>query len=217
MRKLRVVLVDDHAVLQEGLAILINTQSDMEVVACAEDGRTALLCVQEYHPDVVVVDISMPGVNGVQATTQIRQLYPEVHVVVLTRHSEPCYIRQLLQSGARGYVLKQAVAKELITAIRAVASGETYLDTMLAHRVARQFVAAGTNPGQRLDLSDRETSVVRLIAYGYSNKEIASQLGISVKTVDTYKLRAMEKLGLHSRAALVRYALQRGWFDDQPG
>jgi DNA-binding NarL/FixJ family response regulator len=136
-------------------------------------------------------------------------------VVVLTRHSEQGYVRQLLQAGARGYVLKQSGAEEFITALRAVAAGSTHLDTSLAHRVVDDFVRTRTQAIEppEPDLSERETDVVRLTAHGYSNKEIATQLGLSVKTVDTYKARAMEKLGLYSRAALVRYALQRGWLD----
>ncbi|MFL5800923.1 MAG: response regulator [Roseiflexaceae bacterium] len=215
MRKLRVFLADDHVVLREGLALLIGAQSDMEVVGQAGEGRAVIERALDCRPDVVVMDVSMPGANGTQVTAQLRQTYPEVQVVALTRHGEPGYIRQMLQAGAQGYVLKQAAGAELLNAIRAVASGSTYLDETLASRVVQSFVRAQGQGGesQEPDLSDREADVVRLTAHGYSNKEIATQLGVSVKTVDTYKTRAMEKLGLHGRAALVRYALQRGWLD----
>jgi DNA-binding NarL/FixJ family response regulator len=215
MPKLRVFLADDHAVLREGLTVLIDAQHDMEVVGQAGDGRVALQQTMDCRPDIMVVDISMPSLNGMQLTEQLKHACPDVQVVVLTRHTEPGYIRQMLQVGAGGYVLKQADAAELIAAIRAVAAGGTYLDSSLADRVVHNFVRTqvqgGTIPDS--DLSERETAVVRLTAQGYSNKEIATQLGISAKTVDTYKARAMEKLGLRTRASLVRYALQRGWLD----
>jgi DNA-binding NarL/FixJ family response regulator len=215
MRKLRIFLADDHAVLREGLALLVAAQPDMEVVGQAGDGRTVLQQTLDCQPDIVVMDVSMPGVNGAQITAQLRQACPSVEVVALTRHGEPGYVRQMLQAGAHGYVLKQAAGQELIGAIRAVAAGGTYLDSTLVGRVIHKFVRGQAQSGEMpdLDLSEREADVVRLTAFGYSNKEIAGQLGIAVKTVDTYKTRAMEKLGLHSRAALVRYALRRGWLD----
>lgn len=215
MPKLRIFLADDHAVLREGLVVLINAQHDMEVVGQAGDGRAVLQQTVDCRPDVVVLDISMPGLNGMQLTEQLKHACPEVRVVVLTRHTEPGYVRHMLQLGAGGYVLKQADAEELIAAIRAVAAGGTYLDSSLAGRVVHNFVRTQGQSSfvQDSDLSEREADVVRLTAQGYSNKEIATQLGISVKTVDTYKARAMEKLGLRTRAELVRYALQRGWLD----
>jgi DNA-binding NarL/FixJ family response regulator len=217
MRKLRVFLVDDHAVLREGLALLIDAQPDMEVVGQAGDGRTVLQQTLDCQPDIVVMDVSLPGASGAQVAAQLRQSCPDVQIVALTRHGEPGYVRQILQAGARGYVLKQAAGLELIGAIRSVAAGGTFLDATLADRVVHNFVRGQSQGGEQhdLDLSDREADVVRLTAFGYSNKEIATQLAISVKTVDTYKMRAMEKLGLHSRAALVRYALQRGWLDQE--
>jgi two-component system, NarL family, response regulator NreC len=215
MQKLKVFLADDHIVLREGLALLIDAQLDMQVVGQAGDGRSVLQQTLECEPNVVVMDVSMPGANGAQVTAQLRESCPNVYVVALTRHGEPGYVRQMLAAGASGYVLKQAAATEIIDAIRSVATGKTYLDSSLAGRLVHNFVRGQAPTGEVLesDLSARETDVVRLTAYGYSNKEIAAQLGISVKTVDTYKMRAMEKLGLHSRAALVRYALQRGWLE----
>lgn len=214
MRKLRIFIADDHVVLREGLTMLIDAQPDMEVVGQAADGRTLAQQIQSCQADIVIMDISMPG-GGAQATAQLRQSSPGVQVIALTRHSESGYVRQLLQAGARGYVLKGAGAAELIDAIRAVAAGDTYFDSTLTSRAVHAFVRAQTESSgaTESDLSEREAEVVRLTAYGYTNKEIATQLGISTKTADTYKARAMEKLGLHSRAELVRYALQRGWLD----
>ena len=211
--KLRVYLADDHAVVRAGLKALINAEPQMEVSGEAGDGRTACQEVQELQPDVVVMDVSMPKMNGAQATAQLKQACPNVKVLALTVHEDKGYLRLLLEAGASGYVLKRAAAEDLIHAIRTVAAGGVYLDPALAGKVVGSFVRAPA--GQRVpeggDLSDREAEVVRLIAAGYSNKEIASQISLSVKTVETYKARSMEKLGLHSRAEIVRYALQRGW------
>jgi DNA-binding NarL/FixJ family response regulator len=213
MAKLRIYLADDHAVVREGLKALINAQPQMEVIGEAGDGATACQEVPELQPDVAVMDVSMPGVNGAQATSQLKQTCPNVKVLALTVHEDKGYLRLLLEAGASGYVLKRAAAEELIHAIRTVSTGGVYLDPTLAGKVVGSFVRApaGKSAPEGGDLSDRESEVLRLIAAGYTNKQIASQLDVSVKTVETYKARSMEKLGLDSRADLVRYALQRGW------
>ncbi len=213
MTKLRVFLADDHAVVREGLKALINAQAGMEVIGEAADGQTALTEATELEPDVVIMDISMPGLSGAKATAQLKQACPQVRVLALTVHEDGSYLRQLLEAGAAGYVLKRAAAEELVHAIRAVASGGVYLDPGLAGKVVNSFVRkqAAKEPNAGPDLSEREEEVVRLIAQGYSNKEIAARLAISVKTVETYKARSLEKLGLRGRTDLVRYALQRGW------
>jgi DNA-binding NarL/FixJ family response regulator len=211
MLKRRIFLADDHLVLREVLALLINRQPDMEVVGEASDGRDIVQQVLTCEPNLVIMDISLPGQSGIETTRQLRQRYPDVQVIALTRHSELGYVQQLLQAGARGYVLKRASSEDLLSAIRAVAAGGTYLDSELSHQPTSAHL--GQNGGVRVELSEREIDVVRLTAHGYSNKEIAAQLDISVKTVDTYKSRAMDKLGLYNRADLVRYALKLGWFD----
>jgi DNA-binding NarL/FixJ family response regulator len=213
MTGLRVFLADDHAVVREGLKSLIDAQPDMEVTGEAGDGQSACELVPGLRPDVVVMDVSMPGMNGARATEQLRLACPEVKVLALTVHEDKGYLRQLLEAGAVGYVLKRAAAEELIRAIRTVAAGGVYLDPALAGTVVGGFVRkpAGRGTPPAADLSDREAEVVRLVAAGHSNKEIAARLEISVKTVETYKARSLEKLGLHSRADLVRYALGRGW------
>jgi DNA-binding NarL/FixJ family response regulator len=214
--KLRVYLADDHAVVRAGLKALINAEPQMEVSGEAGDGRTVCLQVPELQPDVVVMDVSMPQMNGAQATAQLKQAWPSVKVLALTVHEDKGYLRLLLEAGASGYVLKRAAAEELIHAIRTVAAGGVYLDPALAGKVVGSFVRppAGKGVPEGGDLSDREAEVVRLIAAGYSNKEIATRLSLSVKTVETYKARSMEKLGMESRADLVRYALQRGWLQN---
>ena len=213
--KLKVFLVDDHAIVREGVASLIATQSDMEVVGQAGDGETAMQFIQSCVPDVVIMDISMPKFNGMQATAQLHDMCPDTVVLALTRHTDVNYARQIMQAGARGYVLKQAAAKDLIVAIRTVAAGGVYLDPTIGGRMLDTGMQRQASGAVQEALSEREAEVVRLIAYGYSNKEIAAQLAISVKTVDTYKARAMEKLQLFSRTALVRYALEQGWMNQE--
>jgi DNA-binding NarL/FixJ family response regulator len=216
MTEVRVFLADDHAVVREGLKALISAQSGITVVGEAADGESACQQVAGLKPDVVVMDVSMPGLTGSQATERLKEECPLVKVLALTVHEDKGYIRQLLSAGAAGYVLKRAAPEELIHAIRVVAAGGVYLDPTLAGKVVGGFVqrpAAGSSMNGGA-LSDREAEVARLTAAGHSNKEIASRLELSVKTVETYRARGMEKLGLQSRADLVRYAVQQGWLKD---
>jgi DNA-binding NarL/FixJ family response regulator len=211
--KLRVFLADDHAVVREGLRALINRQSDMEVVGEAADGGSAREQLMTHPADIAVIDLSMPELNGMQLTEWLNRERPQVRVIALTVHQDTVYLKRLLEAGAKGYVLKRAAAEELIQAVRKVAGGQIYLDASVAHNlVEREFGerVLSKRPGTR-PLTDREMEVARLIAQGYSNKEIASSLGISVKTVETHKARIMEKLGIESRVELIRYAMDEGW------
>ena len=212
MAKLRIFLADDHTVVREGLKTLVNRQTDMEVVGEASDGADLWRLARDCDADVVIMDISMPQVNGAEATIELRRHCPDIKVLALSVHEDSSYLRQLLEAGASGYVLKRSAAETLIQAIRLVADGGVYLDPALAGKIVGSLFGT-TAAGAALDveLSDREADVIRLIAHGYSNKEIAAQLSLSIKTVETYKGRAMDKLGLDSRVAIVRYALQRGW------
>jgi DNA-binding NarL/FixJ family response regulator len=214
--KLRVYLADDHAVVREGLKVLINAQPDMEVTGEAGEGKTACLQIQAHQPNVAIMDVSMPEMSGAQATEQLKRTCPTVKILALTVHEDKGYLRQLLEAGAAGYMLKRAAAEELIHAIRTVAEGGVYLDPAIAAKVVGSFVRHPAQGGLSVgaDLSERETEVIRLVAAGHTNKEIASHLALSVKTVETYKIRSMDKLGLHSRADLVRYALQSGWLQN---
>jgi two-component system response regulator NreC len=212
--KVRVILADDHVVVREGLKRLIESQPDIDVVGEAADGREAVEQAIKHCPDVAVLDVSMAPVGGVQATRELRQHCPDTRVLALTVHEDRSYVQELLEAGASGYVLKRAAAEELISAIRAVASQGIYVDP----RVTGKLISAlghrrATFSDSKAELSDRETEVMRLIAQGYTNKEISAQLGVSVKTVETYKARSMEKLGLHSRVDIVRTATERGWLD----
>jgi len=213
MAKLRIFLADDHVVVREGLKALINRQPDMLVIGEAGDGETAWQQARECQPDIVIMDITMPGLNGVLATTRLKRACPQIKVLALSVHDDTSYLRQLLTAGAVGYVLKHAAADDLIQAIRIVAAGGIYLDPALAgHVVARYVQVPGVASAlEGTELSERETDVVQRVAHGYSNKEIAAQLNLSVKTVETYRARALDKLGIESRAELVRYALEHGW------
>lgn len=211
--KLQIFLADDHVVVREGLKALINAQPDMIVIGEAGDGQIAWQQARECQPDVVIMDITMPAMNGVQATVQLKRACPTIKILALSVHEDTSYLRQLLAAGAAGYILKHAAADDLIQAIRLVAAGGVYLDPALAGHVVARYVRvpAVTSALLGTELSERETEVVQRVAQGYSNREIAAQLKLSVKTVETYRARAMEKLGVESRAALVRYALSRGW------
>lgn len=214
MNKCRILLADDHQTVREALRVLLNLQADLEVIGEAADGGAAVQRALQLAPDVVVLDLSMPGVGGLQAIRDLRRRCPSTHVLALTRHSAAGYLQQVLQFGAAGFVLKQSPAAELLEGIRTVARGGTYVDravtTYLLRDQARQPASAGQAPR---GLSTREEEVLRLIANGYSNKETAARLRISVKTVDTHKANAMQKLGMSSRIDLVRLAHLEGWFE----
>lgn len=216
MTKLRILLAEDHKVMREGLRMVVNRETSMEVVGEADNGATAVALALELRPDVVVMDVSMPELNGLKAMEALNRLMPEAKILILTRHTDTSYVQQLLQSGARGYVLKQSPSDELVRAIQRVAAGQTYLDPA----VTEQAIGAGSSrPGTRgstaaKTLSRREEEVLRLVALGFLTKEIAARLAISMKTVETHKANAMTKMGMHTRIDIVRYAVLQGWLQD---
>jgi two-component system response regulator NreC len=214
--RLRILLVDDHVVVRQGLKLLIEGQKDLVVVSEAGDGASAIQQAQELQPDVIIMDISMPGMNGLVATRTLKRQQPDAVIVTLTRHSDDAYLQELLRAGVSAYVLKQSAPAELIQAIRASAAGGQYLDSTLTARVTAGFLS---RDGRKLNQpgatpSDRESEVLRLIAGGYSNKEIAARLALSVKTVEAHKANAMRKLGLNGRIDIVKYAILQGWLKD---
>jgi len=213
MNMLKVFLADDHAVIRESLRLLINAQADMECVGEAGDGREAVERVRRLLPDVAVLDISMPHMNGLQATERIKQCCPQVKVVTLTRHADGGFLQQLIRAGVGGYVLKQSTSDVLLAAIRAVAEGGIYLDPAVTGKIIGGFARERAKPGAASpsELSEREQEVLRLIALGHSNKEIAAQLGLSVKTIEAHKANAMQKLDMKGRTDIVSYAILRGW------
>jgi len=218
---IRLLLVDDHAVVRTGLRMLLNAQEDMEVVGEASDGDEALEKARLFHPDVVLMDLSMPFGSGLEATRRITADLPEVKVLVLTMHDDEGYLKKALENGASGYVVKSAADAELITAIRAVVRGGVVIDPGVARELVRDW-RKSAGPGgaaqpsaemggvRRTALSPRESEVLRMIALGHTLPEIAQKLGLSVKTVETHKAHLMEKLGLRSRSDLVRYAIKNG-------
>ncbi|MEX2271442.1 MAG: response regulator transcription factor [Vicinamibacterales bacterium] len=213
---LRILVADDHATVRQGLRLLIDSQPDMSVVGEAADGDAVLEQAKALEPDLVVMDISMPGMNGLVATRMLKRVRPGVAIVALTRHEDDTCLEELLRAGASGYVLKQSTPTEFLQAIRAVAAGGVYLDPAMTPRVADGLLdrdrAVSGRP--RASISDRESAVLRLIAIGHSNKEVASQLDISVKTVEVHKANAMRKLGLTGRVDVIRYAVLQGWLYD---
>ena len=218
MAKIRLLVVDDHPVVRAGLRTLLRGQSDMDVVGEAVDGGQAVTQAVELKPDVVIMDITLEGINGLVATREIKKRLPETKVLVLTMHDSEEYLREMLEAGATGYVLKQAADTELAVAIRAVQRGEIYLypvfnRVLLGDLAADKFARDRSGVDSYGLLSHREKEVLRLVALGYTNRQIADQLFLSVKTIETYRARVMEKLDLGSRAALVRYALGKGLMD----
>jgi two-component system, NarL family, response regulator NreC len=213
---LRILLADDHVTVRHGLKLLVDGQPDMKVIAEASDGASAVRKTLEVKPDVVVMDISMPGMNGLVATRTLRKALPTIAIVTLTRHGDDAYLQELLRAGVSAYVLKQSAPTELLQAIRAAAAGGQYLDSTLTSRVTAGFLGI---EGKRISkagasITERESGVLRLIASGYSNKEIAARLSLSVKTVEAHKANAMRKLGLTGRIDIVKYAVLQGWLDN---
>jgi DNA-binding NarL/FixJ family response regulator len=213
--RLRILLADDHATVRHGLRLMIDGEPDMKVVGEASDGNEVVRQARELKPDVVVMDISMPGMNGLAATRALKKIQPHAVVVTLTRHADDAYLQELLRAGVAGYVLKRSAPAELLHAIRRTAAGGQYLDSTLTARVTAGFVGnEGGTKKSPSGLTDREAAVLRLIASGYSNKEIAAKLSLSVKTIEAHKANAMRKLDLTGRIDIVKYAILQGWLDD---
>jgi len=210
---IRVLLVDDHAMVREGLRLLLRTAPDIAIVGDAENGVAAVALAQRVVPDIVVLDLDMPGGPGVATLRELSQTLPEVRVLILTVHAEHERLLPLLEAGARGYITKEAASRDLVEAIRVVASGEVYVRPSAARLLAAAIVpqrSADTAHGRFQTLSEREQTTLKLVAQGYSGAEIARQLGISSKTVDAYKRRVQEKLGLEHRTDYVRFAIEAG-------
>ncbi len=211
MGKITIVLADDHAVVRAGIKALLSREPDMEVVGEAATGQEAVEAVRRLRPQVAVLDISMPEMDGLEATRAIRNLGLPTQVVILTVHAQDEYLLQAIQAGACGYVVKSATDTDLVEAVRLAARGQVFLYPSAVRRLLGEYLQGGKPPHDPLAaLTSRETEVLKLTAAGYTNQEIAQQLGISPKTVDTYRQRVMEKLGLHRRSELVRFALRRG-------
>ncbi len=211
--KVRVLVAEDHAVVREGIRMILDAQDDFEVVGEARDGEEAVRLARQLSPHVVVMDISMPRMNGVEATQEIKRQDPDMQVLILTMHEEESYVFQLLRLGAAGYVLKRAAATDLVEAVRAASRGEAFLYPAVARSVVQDYLdrmRSGEGTGRYDGLTDREREILVLIAEGHTNSQIADRLFISVKTVQTHRAHIMEKLDLHDRSLLVRYAVRKG-------
>ena len=215
--KIRILLADDHTILRAGLKMMLNAQPDMEIVGEAQDGRQAVQEAQKLLPDIVLMDITMPDINGIEATRQIKRLLPDVRILILTMHEHDEYDFQALRAGASGYMLKEAADTELITALHVIKSGQFYLSPTAQSVVVGDYlqrVRTGEERDSYRSLTEREREILKLVAEGNTNNQIAERLIISPKTVDTHRTHIMDKLNLHSRAELVKYAMRRGLLED---
>ena len=211
MKRIRILLADDHAVVRQGFKMILSEQPDMEIVGEAGNGREAVELAESLKPDIVVMDVAMPELNGIEATRRLATSVPHARVVALSMHKDSVYVRETLRAGARGYLLKDSVAGDLVSAIRAVASGEGDISPAVSNAVLDDYRRHVTNP---IDLlSSREREVLQMLAEGKTNKEIAVILNLSVYTVDAHRGRIMEKLNLHSINELVRFAVRNGLID----
>ncbi len=209
---IRIVLADDHKIVRDGLTSMLQAQPDMDVVAQADNGRSAVQMAEELRPDVVVMDAGMPDLNGIQPTRQVTEAAPGVRVIALSMHSDRRFVEGMLSAGAAGYVLKDSAFEELATAIRTVVDGQTYLCPTVTGIVVANYVRRRPGPESTAHtaLTPREREVLQLLAEGKATKQVASRLGVSVKTLETHRSRIMEKLGIHSIAELTKYAIREG-------
>jgi DNA-binding NarL/FixJ family response regulator len=211
MKRIRILLADDHAVVRQGFRMILGAQPDMEIVGEAGNGREAVELAERLKPEVVVMDVSMPELNGIEATRRLAASLPHTRVLALSMHKDSVYVREILRAGARGYLLKDSVADDLVSAVRAVASGEGYLSPQVSNAVLDDYRRHVTNP---IDLlTSREREVLQMLAEGKTNKEIAGVLNLSAYTVEAHRGRVMEKLNVHTIADLVRFAVRNGLVD----
>lgn len=207
----KVLVADDHTIVREGLLSLLQEQQDIVVVGAAENGREAVEKARRTFPDIVVMDVAMPLLNGIEATRQLQRLMPQTKVIVLTMYVDEEYVLRALQAGVRGYLLKKAAASELLQAIRAVDRGDFYLSSDISRVIVERFLASDDAAAEEIaTLSERERQILQLVAEGHTNRQIATALGITPKTVDTHRTRLMTKLDIHDTPGLVRYAIRKG-------
>lgn len=216
MEKIRVMLAEDYHIVRAALRTLINSQPDMKVVDEADNGHSVITKVSEEMPDVIVMDITLPELNGLKTTKRLKQRFPDARVLILTSHTHSGHIQQFISAGVSGYLLKQSAPTELMYAIRTIAEGNYYLDPAITGKViGNQKISLNCLRGeQKAEISPREAEVLSLMAFALSNKEIAASLQISEKTVEAHKYNAMQKLNLRSRTDIVRYAILSGWFEN---
>lgn len=215
--KLRILIAEDHISVREGFRYIIESQDDMEVIGEADDGRAAIEMARELKPHIVLMDISMPKLNGMKAAATLKRVAPDIKILTLTRHTDTAFLQELLKAGVSGYVLKQSSSDEIIRALRAIARGGNYLDPAITGKVFNDYTEKQSRPRgdtTGVPLTDRESEVLRHIALGYSNAEIADKIDISVKTVESHKTNALKKLDMRTRKDIIRYAILQGWMQD---
>ena len=216
MRKIKIMIADDHTIIRQGMRKLFEAYPELQIVGESQDGEEAVELVKQLLPDLIIMDISMPGLNGLEATRQIKKRFPETKILILTMHAEKEYIFKILQSGASGYLLKGSAIDELVTAIHAVDRGESYLSPPISKSIIEDYVGGGPKSRGALrsqPLTTREREVLQLIAEGHTSKRIATRLSLSSKTVETHRSHIMQKLNIHNAAGLIRYAIQKGWVE----
>jgi len=212
MKIIKIVLADDHTIVRQGLRSILEQQAGINVVAEAQNGREAVRLTEQLRPDVVVMDFSMPDLNGLEATRQIKQRVPDTRVLILTRHADQEHVKSILKAGASGYLVKKSAVEELVIAIQAVHRGDSYLDPSISKMIIKESLnpAAGEKKSREVKLTSRQYEVLQLIAEGHPNREIASRLNISVKTVENHRANIMRSLDLRSTADLIQYAIRKG-------
>ncbi len=218
MNPIKVLLAEDHTILRKGLCSLLNNNEGIEIVGEAENGRDALMLVEKYHPDIVLMDISMPILNGLEATRQIKKRFPQSHIIILTMHTNEEYIYEIIKSGASGYVIKKAAPEELVRAIHAVSQGKSFFSASVSNKIVEKLYQNKNDQENKLEfpsLTSREREVLQLIAEGHTNRKIADILFISQKTVEVHRFHIMTKLDLHSVASLTKYAIQKKIIDKE--
>jgi DNA-binding NarL/FixJ family response regulator len=209
-QRTKILLADDHTIVREGILSLLQAHQEVVVVGTADNGHEVVEKARRTFPDIVVMDIAMPLLNGIEATRQLKKVLPQIRVIVLTMYADEEYVLRALQAGVRGYLLKRSAAAELLQAIRAVERGEFYLSSEISHVVVERFLASPTPLEEAVVLSQRERQILQLVAEGHTNRQIATALGITPKTVDTHRTRLKTKLGIHDTPGLVRYAIRKG-------
>ena len=213
MTDIRVAVADDHPVVLAGIKSLLQTAPEITIIGEATTGKAAIELIQQTLPDIAIIDISLPDISGLDIARRIAETCPAVKLLALTVHEDRAYVQLLLQAGIKGYMLKRSAAEDLVRAVRAVAAGGIFLDPEIADKALAETVQSGSSSSGKEHLSQRENEVLRLTAQGFSNKEIAARLDVSIKTVETYKARASEKLNLRTRVDIVRYGVAHGWLE----
>lgn len=215
--KIRILLAEDHKTVREGLKMIVNAEEDMIVIGEADNGREAIELAQKFMPDVVLMDVSMPELNGLIATAKLKRTLPDIKILTVTRHTDDAYLQELLHAGVNGYVLKQSPASELLRAIRIIAMGGSFLDSEITGKIFASYTEKGSKLRGEIrgeKLTTRESELLRYIALGYSNREISDKLDISVKTVEAHKANALKKLEITTRREIMSYAILQGWLHE---